>query len=161
MFSAGPVPIRGGVYESICDTGLDPVVPALVLGGVSTGVLSRTTGEAGSFAGRSLEEELADAIFFTRPTFEGEGEAASPRLKKLSESTAHCQPCYGVRGSARSYLEACGEKACLRVRTAGAVADHSRFLAKAVASTSMQSKGLYTGHRTLADAGLVKMPAWR
>lgn len=79
-------------YEYICDGGLDPVVPARVLGGVSIGVVSRTVGDAGSFAGRSLEEELADSVFLTVPRLEEE-EAASPRLKMLSESTANSQPC--------------------------------------------------------------------
>ena len=90
MFSAGPGPIKGGVYEYICDAGLDPVVPALVRGGVSVGVASRTVGEPGSFAGVFREVELAESVFLRKVVvaFE-EGEAESPRLKKLSESTVN------------------------------------------------------------------------
>lgn len=64
MFSAGPAPIKGGVYGYICEAGLEPAVPALVLGGVAMGIVSWTTGEAGSFEGKSLDEELAESVFF-------------------------------------------------------------------------------------------------
>lgn len=120
MFSAGPGPIKGGVYEYICDAGLDPVVPALVRGGVSVGVASRTVGEPGSFAGVFREVELAESVFLRKVVvaFE-EGEAESPRLKKLSESTVNesalLSTAVNLRGRARSYLEVCGEKASSRV----------------------------------------------
>jgi hypothetical protein len=52
------------VYGYICETGLEPAVPALVLASVAVGVVSRTVGEGGSFEGKSLEEELAESVFF-------------------------------------------------------------------------------------------------
>jgi hypothetical protein len=119
MFSAGPGPIKGGVYAYICDAGLDPVVPALVRGGVSVGVASRTVGEPGSFAGVFREEEL-ESVFLRKVVvaFE-EGEAESPRLKKLSESTVNesalLSTAVNLRGRARSYLEVCGGKASSRL----------------------------------------------
>ena len=63
MFSAAPAPFKGGVYGYICETGLEPV-PARVLGGVAVGVVSRTVGEGCSFEGKSLEDELAESVFF-------------------------------------------------------------------------------------------------
>jgi hypothetical protein len=56
-------------------------------------VVSRTIGAVDSLAVGSLEAELANSVFLRTPRLEEEGEAASPRLKKLSESTANGQPC--------------------------------------------------------------------
>jgi len=141
MFSAGPGPIKGGVYEYICDTGLDPVVPALVRGGVSVGVASRIVGEPGSFAGVFLAEELAESIFLRKVVvaFEEEGEAESPRLKKLRESTvnesAWLWSVVNPSGRARSYLAVCGEKASSRLYAGEGANDYRGLFSEAVTST--------------------------